>query len=65
MSTKRLSPAAMNASQEPLFEDPRVATITKQYDSLVAIPVYRPFILVSFLLNGTYSKTLNNLWEES
>ena len=39
----------------------RVTVTTKQYDSAVAVPVYRPFSPVSFLSNGAYSKTFNNL----
>ena len=39
-----------------------MAVTTQQYDSAVAASVYKPFSLVSFPSNGTYSKTLNNLW---
>ena len=41
------------------IEDLRVAATTRTYDSAAAVPVYRPFRLVSLLSNGTYSKTLN------
>ena len=41
------------------IEDLRVAATTRTYDNAVAVPVYRPFRLVSFLSNGAYSKTLN------
>ena len=44
-----------------IIEDLRVAATTRTYDSAVSVPVYRPFILVSFLSNGTYSKTLNKI----
>lgn len=41
-----------------VIEGLRVSVTTKQYDSSVAAPVYRPFGAVSFLSKGTYSKTL-------
>ena len=43
------------------IEDLRVAATTRTYDSAVAVPVYRPFRVVSFPSNGAYSKTLNKL----
>ena len=47
------------SSPQENIEDLRVAATTKQYDSAIAVSVYRPFILISFLSNGTYSKTVN------
>ena len=52
-------------NSQPDIEDLRVAATTRTYDSSVAVPVYRPFRVISFLSNGTYSKTLNNFVGDS
>ena len=47
------------------IEGLKVAVTTKQYNNVVVAFVYRPFSLISFLSNGTYSKTLNKIeWIE-
>lgn len=46
--------AEANEKRDWRIEDLRVAATERLYDSAVSVPVYRPFILVSFLSNGTY-----------